>query len=528
MFTKNPSKHPIVFMKDVSTRDLEALLDFMYNGEVNVPQSSLGSLIKTAEGLQIKGLAVPDDPPAKRDRDKRDSKPEEPLSPPPKRSRVRENSPVHSLPSRSLAQSSYTPTPSSSSINRPRSPLPPSNTSSGASQAPVEATLDEDSRTSIQSGVSGLSEHNSSTTPSLSSKIGSSSQQIQSNIGDNSSRLERSGNEEPSPGPSGIQKPQSKEEPVEIKQEDIVDLGEDDDGDWGAEGDAGGGDSSMGSEHPPSFPDVVLPHGSDAMQHTGDPAMFLGPLGSLAAPSLPSMGSHTPSMAHVALTASHQRISSLFGNLAAAAARSRLPQASSVSSSPLLTAAVVAAAASVKSPPGFHHHIGRGRYRQDSIRAQIQQLQTELKSLENLVNIGMIGSQEKEKLDIKVMSKKTEVLRLQKELERLVSGQLRQRKFREKMRKKLNESNMKSPDGGFQNVHFGMLEHGGEVDENNLRSPESGSQNISFGLVEQEGEMVPQSVVWGTEDEEEENEQKNHEKGNFSEEEIDYGVDFHT
>lgn len=30
MFSKNPCKHPIVFMKDVSTKDMEALLDFMY------------------------------------------------------------------------------------------------------------------------------------------------------------------------------------------------------------------------------------------------------------------------------------------------------------------------------------------------------------------------------------------------------------------------------------------------------------------------------------------------------------------
>ena len=53
MFTKTPCKHPIVFMKDVSGRDLEALLDFMYRGEVNVPQIHLASLIKTAEGLQV-------------------------------------------------------------------------------------------------------------------------------------------------------------------------------------------------------------------------------------------------------------------------------------------------------------------------------------------------------------------------------------------------------------------------------------------------------------------------------------------
>lgn len=63
MFNKNPCKHPIVFMKDVSTKDMESLLDFMYKGEVHVPQSDLGSLLRTAEALQVKGLAVPDDSP---------------------------------------------------------------------------------------------------------------------------------------------------------------------------------------------------------------------------------------------------------------------------------------------------------------------------------------------------------------------------------------------------------------------------------------------------------------------------------
>ncbi|KAA0202852.1 hypothetical protein HAZT_HAZT010936 [Hyalella azteca] len=40
--------------------DLEALLDYMYAGEVEVKHSSLASLIKAAECLCIKGLAVPD------------------------------------------------------------------------------------------------------------------------------------------------------------------------------------------------------------------------------------------------------------------------------------------------------------------------------------------------------------------------------------------------------------------------------------------------------------------------------------
>ncbi|XP_045623630.2 protein tramtrack, beta isoform isoform X1 [Procambarus clarkii] len=286
MFTKNPSKHPIVFMKDVTSRDLEALLDFMYNGEVNVPQSSLGSLIKTAEGLQIKGLAVPDDPPAPkrerdRERDKRESKTQlEHFSPPAKRQRPRERSPPHSSPSQppvSHPLSLHTPT--TPSVSRSRSPLPPA-PSVGASQVgmpPVEATLDEDSRTSIQSGVSGLSEQNSSTTPSLSSKQGSS--QPQTNTGETTSHTDQltpsHTGEEPSPGPSGLHKPQqSKEEPeFEIKQEDVVDLGEDDEGDWGVEGDGGGGDSSMGSENPPNFPEVMLPHTDGTMPPTGDPAM---------------------------------------------------------------------------------------------------------------------------------------------------------------------------------------------------------------------------------------------------------------
>ena len=60
MFSVNPCKHPIVYLKDVPAMDLEALLDFMYRGEVDVEQTQLSSLMKTAEGLQVKGLAIAD------------------------------------------------------------------------------------------------------------------------------------------------------------------------------------------------------------------------------------------------------------------------------------------------------------------------------------------------------------------------------------------------------------------------------------------------------------------------------------
>ena len=53
-------------LKDIKSEDLEALLDYMYLGEVNVRQSDLASLIKAAENLRIKGLAVPDDEPPKK------------------------------------------------------------------------------------------------------------------------------------------------------------------------------------------------------------------------------------------------------------------------------------------------------------------------------------------------------------------------------------------------------------------------------------------------------------------------------
>ncbi|XP_045468592.1 protein tramtrack, beta isoform-like isoform X22 [Harmonia axyridis] len=56
LFKSNPCKHPIVFMKDVSYVALSDLLQFMYQGEVQVSQENLSTFIKTAEALQIKGL----------------------------------------------------------------------------------------------------------------------------------------------------------------------------------------------------------------------------------------------------------------------------------------------------------------------------------------------------------------------------------------------------------------------------------------------------------------------------------------
>lgn len=64
IFERTPCKSPVVVLKDIECKNLEFLLDYMYVGEVNVRQNELAALIKAAECLRIKGLAVPDEDPS--------------------------------------------------------------------------------------------------------------------------------------------------------------------------------------------------------------------------------------------------------------------------------------------------------------------------------------------------------------------------------------------------------------------------------------------------------------------------------
>ncbi|XP_053598508.1 protein tramtrack, beta isoform [Microplitis demolitor] len=56
LFKGNTCKHPIVILKDVNSRDLSAMLNFMYQGEVSIKQEDINNFLKVAETLQIKGL----------------------------------------------------------------------------------------------------------------------------------------------------------------------------------------------------------------------------------------------------------------------------------------------------------------------------------------------------------------------------------------------------------------------------------------------------------------------------------------
>ncbi|XP_018020859.1 sex determination protein fruitless isoform X1 [Hyalella azteca] len=56
LFCTLDSSHPVIFLRDVRQAELEALLEFIYRGQVSVANSELGGLIKIAESLRIKGL----------------------------------------------------------------------------------------------------------------------------------------------------------------------------------------------------------------------------------------------------------------------------------------------------------------------------------------------------------------------------------------------------------------------------------------------------------------------------------------
>lgn len=57
ILSENPCKHPVIILPaDIKLWEIQALVDFMYKGEVNVTQSGLPQLLRCAEQLRIRGL----------------------------------------------------------------------------------------------------------------------------------------------------------------------------------------------------------------------------------------------------------------------------------------------------------------------------------------------------------------------------------------------------------------------------------------------------------------------------------------
>lgn len=66
VFAETPCKHPVIVLKDFRGWVVQAIVDFMYRGEISVPQERLQTLIQAGESLQVRGLvenSVPDNTP---------------------------------------------------------------------------------------------------------------------------------------------------------------------------------------------------------------------------------------------------------------------------------------------------------------------------------------------------------------------------------------------------------------------------------------------------------------------------------
>ena len=57
LLKKNTHKHPLIYMRGMNYEDLVAIVDFLYQGEVNIYQEHLDSFLLIAEELKLKGLS---------------------------------------------------------------------------------------------------------------------------------------------------------------------------------------------------------------------------------------------------------------------------------------------------------------------------------------------------------------------------------------------------------------------------------------------------------------------------------------
>lgn len=56
LFSELPCRHPVVVLKDVRYSEIQAILEYMYKGEVSITVEEVEPLLKVAEALKVKGL----------------------------------------------------------------------------------------------------------------------------------------------------------------------------------------------------------------------------------------------------------------------------------------------------------------------------------------------------------------------------------------------------------------------------------------------------------------------------------------
>ena len=53
---KNSHIHPLIYLKGIKFSDVEAVLNFIYHGKVNIEEANLNAFLEVAEELEVKGL----------------------------------------------------------------------------------------------------------------------------------------------------------------------------------------------------------------------------------------------------------------------------------------------------------------------------------------------------------------------------------------------------------------------------------------------------------------------------------------
>ena len=57
LLKRNNNQHPLIYMRRVKARDLVYIVDYIYNGEISIPEENIDDFLALAEDLKLKGLS---------------------------------------------------------------------------------------------------------------------------------------------------------------------------------------------------------------------------------------------------------------------------------------------------------------------------------------------------------------------------------------------------------------------------------------------------------------------------------------
>ena len=57
LLNTNTHPHPMIYMREVMSKHIKAIIDFIYHGEANIYEDDLNNFLALADEFQLKGLA---------------------------------------------------------------------------------------------------------------------------------------------------------------------------------------------------------------------------------------------------------------------------------------------------------------------------------------------------------------------------------------------------------------------------------------------------------------------------------------